>query len=81
LGNNDLPYHYQTIKEIEKVQIYGDLFNLWFKNHPVNSKLANIAEIRDNLLNGGYFRVDIGENLAVMNLNSLQMSCRNRADL
>jgi len=80
-GNNDAPYHYQTIKQDQKALIYGDIFNLWFKNHPVNSKIPNIENVRSTLMQGGYFRVDIGESLAVLNLNSLYMACRNNADL
>lgn len=30
---------------------------------------------------GGFYRIDIGEHLAVLNLNSLYMTCRNTADL
>ena len=36
IGNNDMPYHYQTISLELKPLIYGDMYNLWFRDHPVN---------------------------------------------
>jgi hypothetical protein len=81
IGNNDIPYHYQTISLELKPLIYGDMYNMWFRDHPVNSKVANLDEIKRNFTMGGFYRIDIGEHLAVLNLNSLYMSCRNKADL
>ena len=57
------------------------MYNLWFRDHPVNSKVTNLDEIKKNFTMGGFYRIDIGEHLAVLNLNSLYMSCRNKADL
>ena len=57
------------------------MYNLWFRDHPINSKVANLDEIKKNFTMGGFYRIDIGEHLAVLNLNSLYMSCRNKADL
>lgn len=71
LGNNDCRYHYQTPTNGERRQFYEDYFNAYFADHPTNKNLPELEEIRKTVNRGGYFRVNVTPDLAVISLDTL----------
>ncbi len=76
LGNNDYKYHYQTPSELYKQDYYSFLFDQYFLQHPKNSKLPELETIKKTFMKGGYFRVDISDNLSVLSMNTLMYNIR-----
>ena len=77
MGNNDYKYHYQSPYESDKQEFYTYLFNQWFVKHQVNNQLDNLADIHSTFMNGGYYRVDLSENVTFLGLNTLMYNRRN----
>ena len=77
MGNNDGKYHYQGIDKADKEDFYGNYYQHWFLNHPFNSQLPNIGDIKNTFMNGGYYRVDIDSQLSVLAVNSLYFNKKN----
>ena len=77
LGNNDGKYHYQPPTDKDAPSFYGELFKLWFLNHPFNSKNLDLELIKTTFLIGGYYRVNMpGGNLTLLTMNSISFSIR-----
>ena len=79
MGNNDGKYHYQGIDLEDKQDFFSAFFEHWFLDHPHNSQLANIEEIRKTFMFGGYYRVDVDVGLSVLALNTLYLNKKNNA--
>ena len=78
IGNNDMPYHYQTPNLTQKAFIYGDLYDIWFSKFPGNAKWASSVET--TFKQAGYYTYDISPELGVVVLNSLMISPKNIPD-
>jgi len=71
IGNNDCKYHYMPEFGHTKAAYYDMLFKQYFLDHPVNAHLSNLDEIERTLKEGGWYRVDLGDDLSVLVLNTL----------
>ena len=74
LGNNDCKYHDNTQPESEATFFYDYLYNLWFEMQPSNIALLSDGQrqtIKETLVEGGYYRVDVSDNVSVLALNTL----------
>jgi len=47
------------------------VWNLWFEDQPGNASLPNLDEVKETFMAGGFYRVDLNDNLAVLVLNSM----------
>ena len=70
LVNNDSEYHNQAPDEEAKKAFYEFCYDLWITDIPGNAALAADEELKSTFMAGGYYRVDIDENLSVLILNS-----------
>jgi len=70
LGNNDTKWHYQPALT-EHDQYYSFLFNEFFMKHPANRSLKSISDIKETVEKGGYYRIDLTDDLTVLSLNTL----------
>ena len=70
MGNNDFDLDDIPVNETRKPEFYGRIFDMWFTNHPTNSKKMNLESIRPTFMNGGYYRVDLSPKLSVLALNT-----------
>jgi hypothetical protein len=71
LGNNDWLYHYQSPYTDFKADFYGLLFDKWFQQQGVSRARSDIDKIKSTFLDGGYYRIDMSDNLSVLGLNTL----------
>jgi hypothetical protein len=71
IGNNDVIFHYQATLPIYSDIYYAFLFKTWFTDVPANAQLPQIAEIETTFMQGGWYRVDIAPNVALMSINTL----------
>ena len=81
MGNNDWIYHYQSPYESIKSDFFSPMFDNWFADLPkmaANSTL--LTSIKSTFMNGGYYRIDIDENIAVLAINSLMYNSKNQPD-
>jgi hypothetical protein len=81
IGNNDPKYHYQGIDPEDKADFYGTFFQHWFSEHPRNSRLPELASVKQTFMFGGYYRVDLDDKLAFLALNTLYLNKKNNATL
>ena len=83
-GNNDSKYHDNPIPDDDAPFFYDYIFNLWFKLLPGNRKQIpedKIKEIKRTFEIGGFYRVDLNDNVSVLSLNTLYYdSERTRTD-
>jgi len=71
IGNNDTEFHYQSPDfGINKKSYYDAFFGSWFTDHQVNNQIANIREIERTFKNGGYYRVDVSDQISIISLSS-----------
>ena len=77
LGNNDWIYHYQSPYEDMKAEFFETLFAQWFTNQPKNSHLVQLDQMKQTFLKGGYYRMEFGQKLAVLSLNTLMWNQKN----
>lgn len=77
IGNNDGKWHYRAEDSSDKIDYYSAYFRDWFGGSTFNSRLPEIEEVKRTLLSGGYFRVDIDENLSVLSVNTLYLNSKN----
>ena len=68
-GNNDCKYHDNAPPEAERKEFYSFIYKLWFENHAPNHKYA--ASAKATLMNGGYYRADISDDVSILSLNTL----------
>jgi hypothetical protein len=77
LGNNDYTYHYQSPFGSDEQEYYSFFFDQYFAKHPTNKNLTELASIKNTLLNGGYYRVDLSDNTSFLGLNTLMYNKKN----
>lgn len=79
-GNNDVTLHYNLpCDEESSIKFYTELFDIWF---PPNSTLMNRELIKDDFLEGGYYRYDIpNSDIAVLSLNTIAFATENECML
>eukprot|EP00347_Sterkiella_histriomuscorum_P018186 403346462 len=80
LGNNDYKYHYQSPSESDKQEFYSFFFQQYFKKQPKNTQIQNLGDIQTTLMNGGYYRVDLSENISFLGLNTMMFSIKNQPE-
>lgn len=71
LGNNDGEYHSSAPDESFKSTFYGFMYDTWFANFPSNVGIA--ANVKDTIMQAGYYRMDVNSSLAVLAMNSQYM--------
>ena len=77
-GNNDNKYHYQPAFGPDEQSFYTDMYETWFTNHSGNLRLDNLEDIRQTMLQGGWYRSNlIPGKLTFLSFNSLQMNYEN----
>jgi hypothetical protein len=81
IGNNDVLVHYSAPIAADKTMFYNDLYDMIFMGHPGNIRQANLADIEPKFKEGGFYRYDIGDQLSVLDLNSIYFNYRNSEDL
>ena len=70
LGNNDSQFHNQAPDEDKKEDFYHFLYAEWIAKMPGNTALASNQSMYHTIMAGGYYRVDLTDNLSVLVLNS-----------
>ena len=78
LGNNDFKYNYQVPKYDEKAEYYEFLYRIWFEEHEPNKKWKNLENIKNTFLTGGFYKVDLENNLRVIVLNTMYYAKSNK---
>ena len=69
IGNNDCEYHYQPPNYgPNEEEYYNTSFREWFTSHKPNQRFSK--KIWSTFKKGGYYRVEINEELTVITLNS-----------
>lgn len=69
LGNNDPKFHYSSPFKADKEDYYDFMFNYFFKWQPGNKALLD--KIEPTWKDGGYYRVDVNDNLSLLAFNTL----------
>jgi predicted phosphodiesterase len=78
-GNNDSQYHYQPAFGSGKGTFYDYVYKLWFTDHPANSRLTNLVDIKTTMQEGGWYRASlVPDKLTLLSFNSLQYGDRNK---
>lgn len=81
MGNNDTKYHYQPAS-IESEEwapsFYQYTFDNFFVEHPANKDFA--AEVEQTWMQGGYYRLQVAENLHVISVNTLPYNSNDETD-
>ena len=70
-GNNDCKYHDNAPPPDDKIAFYSEIYDLWFVNHPGNSRW-NTAQTKATFLDGGYYTADFSDDVSVMSVNTLE---------
>ena len=73
-GNNDSEFHDNPQPDATSKEFYSYMADLWFNQLPGNqNKLLTDQDtaIRDSFLEGGFYRVDLSDNLSLLTLNTL----------
>ena len=68
-GNNDAEFHDQASFDVNKLDFYNFMYQLWFVNHAPNRQYQ--AQVRNTFMNGGYYSIDLTENLTMMSKNTM----------
>ena len=72
IGNGDTKYHYQPPETEDRDEYLSTLTKLWFKGHTANKNLPNLSDIKETMLEGCWYRVDVpGTELSVLSLDTL----------
>jgi hypothetical protein len=71
IGNNDYYVHNQAPAESDKNEYYSFLYSTFFAGS------RGSQDIENTFLNGGYYRLDLSENLSVLALNTMYYSIKN----
>lgn len=74
LGNNDPKFHYQTPSLNEKNEFYNFLYDVWFSN----SSFINLKEIYSTFIRGGFYKVELDNDIIVLCLNTLYYTTLNK---
>lgn len=69
--------HDQAPNEDFKDHYYANLWDLWFNSVPANAPMAADHTIYDTFMYGGFYKVDLRDNLSILVLNSLYMNIDN----
>ena len=86
-GNNDSKYHDNPIPDSDRDFFYDYVYRLWFELLPANAKhLLKLPEetkeaIRSDFMTGGYYRIDLQDDLSVLSLNSLYYDSERDPDI
>ena len=83
-GNNDSEYHDNPTPHNNEFFFYDFMFNLWFRNLPENDLQMAKAQkdsVYATFIEGGYYRVDLTDNLSVLVLNTLYYDIERSKDL
>jgi predicted phosphodiesterase len=70
-GNNDCHYHDSAPFQSEKEEYYSFIYKLWFQTHPANKRF-DTDQVKSTFMQGGYYRINWSENLAILAYNSLE---------
>ena len=71
LGNNDGLYHNYAVDAADATQFYSDLWQIWFEEVPGNAPFKNDATISSDFHAGGYYAINIIDDLTIFGLNGL----------
>ena len=77
IGNNDSQMHDQAPNEDFKAHYFNELWYLWFKNIDSNAFMAKDELIYESFMYGGFYKVDLRDNLSILVLNSIYMEAEN----
>lgn len=83
-GNNDEVYHDNPVPHENEFLFYDYIFNLWFLLLPENNRHFSYEgkqEIYKTFIEGGYYRVDLTEDLSVLSLNTLYFDSERSMEL
>ena len=83
-GNNDSEYHDNPIPHDDEFFFYDYIFNLWFRLLPENARQMTEAQkdsIYATFIEGGYYRVDLTDDLSVISLNTLYYDSERSSEL
>ena len=73
-GNNDCKFHDNPTPTEEEYFFNNYIYELWFDVIPGNDSWLNVQQKRtiyESFLKGGYYRVDLNDDLSVLALNTL----------
>lgn len=74
IGNNDAYHHNEAPWTTEKSPYYTDIYKMWFDEIPKNAKLSNLKDIKETFEYGGFYRVDVNNQLSVLSLNTMYLT-------
>ena len=83
-GNNDAEYHDNPTPHENEFFFYDYIFNLWFLLLPENNRhfsYEDKQEIYKTFIEGGYYRVDLTEDVSVLALNTLYFDSERSKEL
>ena len=69
IGNNDPKWHNEFAQD-EADDYYTFLFDLWFTNHPVNSRYPMLTEVEQTFKLGGFYKLIVNQTVFIV-MNSL----------
>jgi predicted phosphodiesterase len=77
-GNNDFQFHYQAPNVTDRQAFYSSIYNNWFVDNAFNAAHLDQELVRTTFFTGGYYRVNLNQNVSVLAFNSLVWSNKNR---
>ena len=77
IGNNDSQMHDQAPNEDFKAHYFNNLWYLWFKTIDSNAFMLEDESIYESFMYGGFYKVDLRDNLSILVLNSIYMDSEN----
>ena len=81
IGNADTKYHYEPPEDDTKEHYLSFLTDIWFNKHTANINLPNFLEIKETMLEGCWYRVDIPDtNLSVLSLDTMYYNSRSKVE-
>jgi hypothetical protein len=75
MGNNDPKYHYLGLDLKDRDEYYSFYLDEWFSQVPANKPL--LSQVKNTMMTGGYYRLDIDDKLSVLALNTLYFNKKN----
>ena len=84
LGNNDSEFHDNPIPNDDAYFFNDYIYNLWFRLLPENVRSLSDLQKKDiysNFISGGYYRVDLTDDISVLTLNTLYYDSERSSDL
>jgi len=74
LGNNDVRNHYLPPSEENKTDFYTFIYDIWFAQQahkPFFQTPGVLEKINQTMMEGGYYRVDIDDDISILTMNTL----------